>query len=470
MPTVRLSTHELTDESPPHYATLSYCWGTDQPSKTLKDNIQAYEIEIPFDALPKTIQDAIIVTRGIGLSYLWVDALCIIQDDKDDKQEQIALMHSIFRGSWVTIAAAEAVRSTDGFLQPRNLGQPTKLKARFDDNVFSEIALYHETIPSDPSNSALCRRGWTYQETQLSTRILFYDSPQLKYICIEGMHSDGGNDPRESLVRRSIDPGNQKHERLDHPYSWGAIVDAYTQRDLSYEDDKLLAIAALAEEYSQAKNVGRYLAGMWEVDFLRQCLWTVWSHYMTKYRRPSKYRAPSWSWASWDGEITDVDFSKNPELERRTYQFSCDLVDVQTSLVASEYQFGMVSDGFMVIRGKMRQVICGKNKMSHMPERIVGHMFGDTTGNWLNKDGIDQRLFFDIDFAKEWTEDEDILVWSIEICQSDYNRGYALLVKEKELDHRRNIFERIGRLTIIRRDYLPDWFETSFEWREITIV
>jgi Heterokaryon incompatibility protein (HET) len=69
-----------------HYATLSYCWGAleKHPLRTTQANILAHLNGINFETLSKTVQDAILVTREVGLSYLWVDSLCIVQDDRED--------------------------------------------------------------------------------------------------------------------------------------------------------------------------------------------------------------------------------------------------------------------------------------------------------------------------------------------------------------------------------------------------
>jgi hypothetical protein len=95
------------------YAALSYCWGGDQMAKTVKSRVAAYEKDIPLHTLPRTIHDALIVTRGIGLRYLWVDAMCIVQDDGDDMAEQIGQMYAVYRSAYVTISAATASTSQE---------------------------------------------------------------------------------------------------------------------------------------------------------------------------------------------------------------------------------------------------------------------------------------------------------------------------------------------------------------------
>ncbi|EEU41745.1 uncharacterized protein NECHADRAFT_8553, partial [Fusarium vanettenii 77-13-4] len=91
------------------YAALSYCWGADQEYKLIQARLTAYHASIDVASLPKSVQDAIKVARSLdGISYIWIDSLCIIQDDDDDKGSQLAKMGDIYRGGTVTISAASA--------------------------------------------------------------------------------------------------------------------------------------------------------------------------------------------------------------------------------------------------------------------------------------------------------------------------------------------------------------------------
>lgn len=101
------------------YTVLSYCWGDVQGHKTTKARIKAYSKDIEWDTLPKTIQDAIEVTSQLGFSYVWIDSLCIVQDDGDELQKEIAKMSSVYRNAVVTITASGAASASDGFLQER---------------------------------------------------------------------------------------------------------------------------------------------------------------------------------------------------------------------------------------------------------------------------------------------------------------------------------------------------------------
>lgn len=106
-----------------HYAALSYCWGRTNKSTvvTTSRNLATFEMGILESSLPQTLRDAIRVTRELGIRYLWIDSLCILQDSMDDKLSQIGKMQEIYQSAHVTIAAAGAINCTEGFLHRRML-------------------------------------------------------------------------------------------------------------------------------------------------------------------------------------------------------------------------------------------------------------------------------------------------------------------------------------------------------------
>ncbi|KAF1967828.1 hypothetical protein BU23DRAFT_437355, partial [Bimuria novae-zelandiae CBS 107.79] len=110
--------HDSQDERS-HYCALSYCWADPQPARTLVGNIEQHKAGIRTLCLPQTLQDAVIFTRRLGLSYLWIDSLCILQDSVQDKHREIAGMASIYQDALVTIAATSASTCIEGFLSDR---------------------------------------------------------------------------------------------------------------------------------------------------------------------------------------------------------------------------------------------------------------------------------------------------------------------------------------------------------------
>jgi hypothetical protein len=232
------------------YAALSYIWGGPQSCQTLKRNIDEYLQHIELQKVPKTILDAIHCTQTLGLKYLWVDSLCIIQDSAEDKSREIGLMSTIYKNAYVTISAAKATSCEEGFLEPRtsveNLLQNSfkleiltpkdpialsqwaeahRLKDDFSnllstletEDLFKASEWNHpDAWYKNPSTVRLAatplgdsdeedfltagdieaepisKRGWTLQESWLSRRMLIYGSRQLLWTCYAGVQVDGG--------------------------------------------------------------------------------------------------------------------------------------------------------------------------------------------------------------------------------------------------------------------------------------
>ncbi|KAK3368364.1 heterokaryon incompatibility protein-domain-containing protein [Podospora didyma] len=448
------------DPEPAPYATLSYCWGGDQEAKTTMTRLPSYHDGIPLEKLPRTIRDALTITHGVGLKYLWVDSICIVQDSDADKAEQISQMHRIYRGALFTVAVAAAKTSVDGFLEPRRAYRGTKLGVRLDDNVFSEIV----AVPTHTNRSDVARteyplytRGWTYQESQLSTRVFAYGDREMVYQCLESRHRDGGQDiafnegmPTSSTVGqifRGLDPGNRSIGRLKHPIAWRLIVTTFTHRALTVADDKLLAIAAIAEDYANTKPVTKYLAGLWEDEFLYECLWSV--KPKAGCTRPSKYRAPSWSWASMEGVI---EFYLPSNLSPWKFQPSAKLLQAETTLSTKNNPFGMVKEGFIRILAKCRRVVWLSPSESS-PAFDPGYGWAcnseeeDSESPWRTrryKQRGDNRLSFIMDVMEEWPKSSRIAFWCVEVYT--FNAGGFDMDSMSSAQHRKLLrgVERAG--------------------------
>lgn len=106
------------------YATLSHCWGKARPLMTTSSNLSQHMRSVPLLSLPKTFQDAVAVTRELGIRYLWIDSLCIIQDSVEDWELECSRMAQIYQGSIVSICGPTALDSSTGFLNPRTCPEP----------------------------------------------------------------------------------------------------------------------------------------------------------------------------------------------------------------------------------------------------------------------------------------------------------------------------------------------------------
>ncbi|KAI0655281.1 heterokaryon incompatibility protein-domain-containing protein, partial [Cubamyces menziesii] len=352
------------------YVALSYVsGGEDQPYRLSKANISSYiRRGIDPETLPQTIRDAIHVTHTLGITYLWVDGLCIIQDSQKDKRRELASMRDIYRHAYLTIDAASARKVTDGFLQNRPLYDDPELALPFPNlrgsgeqaeigtlYISCSIKRPHRAVSNltDRRRGYTGRRAWCLQETLLSTRCLVFSDLTVHLRCQTTSQNVGGAPHTHSLdVPRLPDAVFLRQPRIKR-YSdewteirqiWSKIVREYSRRSLSCPSDKLVACAALAETFAFALG-SCYVAGLWDDGFIfHDLLWQVtsWSP------RPVAYRAPSWSWASVDGEVSMLIDYLDPSLEALA-----EVIDCRVTAQSKKFPFGPVSDGSLILRGRL---------------------------------------------------------------------------------------------------------------------
>ena len=180
------------------YATLSYCWGgTNDAARTTKENLENRLESIQVESLPQTLQDAIAVTRGLGIQYLWIDALCIIQGENGDWEKELLDMGDMYGQSIVTIAASSASSSNAGFLCRKNGAYwPVRHHQPFGsrpteeyDDVFTLEAYIPKWGDLDRS-LPLSNRGWVLQERMLASRTLSWTDHGIFWLCGKEDHSE----------------------------------------------------------------------------------------------------------------------------------------------------------------------------------------------------------------------------------------------------------------------------------------
>lgn len=342
------------------YLALSYTWGIQQTYvttiNTIKDKLHALDTAL----LPKTIIEAITVTRRLGFRYLWVDSLCIIQDSKEDKRHEISQMRLIFQHATLTIAAGKASSVTEGLLTKPDLQwfmAPFKIPFRCsgsrDGTVSVGHTAYYERF-KDPWNS----RAWTLEEQILSPRVLLYSYDGLRWLCKTRRLED--LDSPDSLLL-SLEPSFESAEDSETDNSaalrkrWCDILTEYSQRELTHAKDKLIAFAAIAEAFQRMWG-GEYLAGVWTRSLLEDLLChrdtTSESQSSLQLKpRPEKYRAPSRSWAAIDGHVFGPD---DDDCERQAFQLH--ILECSVRLKSDMLPFGPVTGGHLRAEGILREV------------------------------------------------------------------------------------------------------------------
>lgn len=290
----------------PTYLTLSHCWGKASLITTTTENMKSMEARIPFSDLSKTFRDAVTLTRKLGQRYLWIDSLCIVQDDTEDWAREAADMAKVYGNSYCTLAALSSVDGSGGChleTQVQQVMDNTFFDLQ-DPNSAGEpyIRLFRKeptdwttdydglTSGSREMQSPLRHRAWVLQERELSKRSIHFGTNQLLWECKQMKGS-------AQLPWLEM----KKKKGLTYPEGWLQLVEDYSLRALTKSEDKLPALAGVAETYQRQHS--QYLAGLWSDQFPAALMWQSLDPYA---KRHDAYRAPSWSWASLQGRISYV--------------------------------------------------------------------------------------------------------------------------------------------------------------------
>ncbi|KAH8663708.1 heterokaryon incompatibility protein-domain-containing protein [Tricladium varicosporioides] len=363
------------------YVALSYCWGGPQPAVLTTATLETYILGVPLTSNPQTIKDAILVCRKLGFQYLWVDALCIIQDSPEDKAHEIQKMGYIYSNAILTISASSAKSVKDGFLGKRiRRGEDSQwfLLPFYsgDDNSRSTISARQFTT-YQTSSEPLNTRAWALQEDILSPRVLAYDSYRIRWQCKTTSYADGGkiNDLVLDLnqTQKLVPFGEVKKGEMfpDALKAWIKIVEIYSTRTATFRSDTLPAVSAIAEYFSHVLG-DEYFAGLWE-SYLPQCL--MWfarrsdDYDFSQFRNTNQYIAPSWSWASYNGPAWfGHRFGMPDDIEIHVKVEEC---SVRRAL--EDMRFGEVIAGHLTISGFLQPAICSARKQKHqsMEFRVV---------------------------------------------------------------------------------------------------
>jgi len=297
-----------------HYAALSHCWGSFEFLTTRKGNLQDHLISIAVKSLPKTFQDAITICGGLDIRFLWIDSLCIVQDDPQDWEEQSIQMGSIYQHALVALAATHSKDGRDGLFLPRpNLSTPAHVQFHKGQDIRADyvtVAMHPDQKQYGIDGSALDNRAWITQEWLSSRRMVHFTQAQLVWSCGVLTESETGgmvfSAEREHL-RLTLSSSNKSEVTMsdeDFYADWCEIVTSYCSRMLTYETDKPVAIAGLMVSQSEFRNQP-YTHGVWhDTAGLVPSSQLLWFGTREPMRRPEVLaQIPSWSWMSTMGRL-----------------------------------------------------------------------------------------------------------------------------------------------------------------------
>lgn len=295
------------------YTALSYCWGEAEQFTTTTSTLSSRLAGILPESLPRTIRDAVTVTRGLKIRYLWVDSLCILQDDCGDKLTEIQKMGQIYKNATLTIQAAVSRSVQEGFLRVpecRILIPPLTSMAE------------SMTLSITATSEGLRDRAWTFQEELLSPRKLYFGSNSIVLGCpgaskryINNTFKDAETLCFPATLPRTIFHNSHRKPRRSLAKNWAEIVEKYSSRCITFHEDRLAALAGIAQEFHNIMTPSdEYWAGMWRGFAIRHLGWRT-----LRYMSPTKIdirqcRRPSWSWVPLVDQVPPKG-SRQPHIE-----------------------------------------------------------------------------------------------------------------------------------------------------------
>lgn len=450
------------------YLTLSHCWGSKPLIRLVKDNFEAMKRDVPWTSLSKTFQDTIVLTWKLGFRYVWIDSLCILQDSKEDWEYHASRMAQIYSNSQLTISASSGADGAHGCFSSRlqepyilqsfesrpirnpQLWRPKQLEGKDRDGCVRNFevrlkpphGLYQDRRPREP----LLKRAWVFQEQILSPRIVHFASGELYFECTSHLTCECSGWSLRSkshqwetrwrkahavlLGQDAMVPGKyftpETRKKIFDFEAYRGLIETYTELDITEELDRLPALSGI--------TFGRkdeYLAGIWRSLLIESLHWYPVSQSLrgVMARRPFKYRAPTWSWASVEAPIrhTDEGFHKT----KHSTTCIAEVIDASVTLVGVDPR-GRVSDGYLRIQGPMREVqvsaigICEREgsqteELKKTAARISpdaidpslsyrGRMEDLVTYATLQSDNLEDRCYLDIPLALCRSEPAEVVV------------------------------------------------------------
>lgn len=304
------------------YLALSYVWPRFDVPKLMKNNFEDFRRSGHFldmhHQLPRVVRDAIEVVRELGEVYLWIDALCIVQDDKDKKDQLIKQMDRVYGDSYLTIVVASSTSPEEDYAIP-GLGSPRRNRQETQQwdgvGLMTAFPDYNSAI----ERSRWATRGWTFQEGVLSRRCLVFAEDQMYFRCTrdsrcEDVVTETGTDHyevhpakpkfRESKIDYLISSEFLKSMSGEDTFSeYARLVRDYTKRSLTFEFDVLPAFTGIMNTLLPHFHEQAFVAGLLCFSFDRALLW----YHTSPARRRQIFACdhgthdhhcyPSWSWA-----------------------------------------------------------------------------------------------------------------------------------------------------------------------------
>ncbi|KAI1204529.1 HET-domain-containing protein [Annulohypoxylon truncatum] len=479
------------------YVTLSYRWGNkplDDTLRLLKKTSDWLQTSNPIDCLPKTFRDAMYIASRFNIRYIWIDRLCIYQDSPEDWRTEARAVRDVYRNAEFCISALSSEDDEGGclFIRDPTLVAPTIINLNLNrtETAFRadvEDAAWRGSFLNEP----LIKRGWVHQERLMSPRTIYFGKKQVYWECAElhacETHPAGfeefipvtdSSNPNKDLQRGEdrfrlwkqliAAPQSQRTERdwrIQVFASWSAAISAYSGTELTNPSDKLVAVSGLAQDIKTNLRSDkliqlRYLAGLWEDVLIETLLWYV--KVGARASRPTIYRAPSWSWASLDGQIIMPDkfLTEITKLSRLVFSRVGFLGEDDTGEVGSGWLTLLGPTCLIETEGSSDNRRTVKSFRTPGDQQLVGCY--DSHDGWFGK----STVIFDI---MEELMEEFFCLWMV--TQPAASRGWEASGLALRACVESSTYERIGTVSCYYADKAGlDGFIEAFPSRMVKVI
>jgi hypothetical protein len=475
------------------YMCLSYAWGTCMPEagKTYLASLEEHKVRLKRAKLPKTFKHFFEIAKWFSIRYVWIDSLCMIQDDPDDWQREAAAMGMIFAGAVCTIAAESANHCQGGIwlesrLRMMNGGisptlSPTYEDMTQEDNLKNYLSVCDQRFHKSP----LQTRGWPLVEREASHRILHFTFAHIFWECREAkMHSPvllGDSDTfvgsqagiRESNLEwkmtrlrmfdiplelraephsaqwqklQAISPSLITHHSGDHAsamkllLAWRTVIEDFSGRNFSVWSDRLPSLWGMVFGL-QSRLAAEHQAAIWGAD-PKGLLWAV-QDSVAPHLRVRDITSPSWSWAAFCNPIT--------------YHHVHDILDH-----AEEYTTGTAARIITLGTDFWGNNPSGRSSYSGLSlncrVRWVSSIddFKETRYGFFREDSLSMPMF-------NYAASNRVLLARVLVCLG--GKGTFALALMPRKDSLETVFERVGIVGGIDNR----WFDLGFD-KAVTIV
>ncbi|ETS74065.1 hypothetical protein PFICI_13931 [Pestalotiopsis fici W106-1] len=300
--------HEMPDEF--EYATASYVWGATQMAYMLyRSNYDEFRRHLPVrsESMQRTLRDVMAVVYKLGIRFVWIDALCIIQGDEEDWEKMAPLMEHIYSSGKINICAAAGFDANRGM--PGSVHTP-RTTQQLVTRCFGLDLIAVKPVESRIRYTQWNSRAWTFQERMLSPRSLVFVEERVFFQCRQATWSEEV-DSESSQSAWNLDMVESPLHllwSLNPVRQFTSAVELYSARKLTFGKDKLIAFRGLEGPLGQQLK-SRFLFGLPLTHFDWALLWDMTGSDSSSYERTSnpyldgKDMFPSWSWCCRAGGV-----------------------------------------------------------------------------------------------------------------------------------------------------------------------